>query len=80
MKTYESERKKLHDWIDLKNKEQYEIEKNDTAKGHDSPLDLERRKVVAEYNRRLRKLKVKYGKEATAQESDTTVTPKRIHA
>ena len=65
MKTYEEERKELHDWIDMKNKEQFEIEKNDTGptQGYDSPLDYERRKVVEEYNRRLGELKKKYGKE-----------------
>ena len=60
MKTYESERKELHDWIDLKNKEQYEAEKKDATRGRDGPLVHERRKVVDEYNRRLRELKQKY--------------------
>ena len=62
MKTYESERKELHEWIDLKNKEQYEAEKKDTTRGRDGPLDSERRKVVDEYNRRLRELKAKYNR------------------
>ena len=69
MKTFDSEFAELADWIRQKNKEQFEIEKNDTGltQGYDSPLDYERRKVVEEYNRRLGELKKKYGKEEPAE-------------
>ena len=62
MKTFETERKELHDWIDTKNKEYSEQIKKDTTRGHDSPLDYERRQVVKEYNRRLTELKEKYNR------------------
>jgi len=72
MKTYESERKELHDWIDMKNKEHSEAMRKDTTRGHDSPLDYERRQVVKEYNRKLMELKQKYGKENPENKSTAT--------
>jgi len=64
MKTYESERKELHDWIDLKNKEYSEEIKNDAAptQGYDGESTYKRQQIVCEYNRRLRELKEKYNR------------------
>ena len=69
MKTFESEFAELANWIREKNKEDSEaIRKNYKSGVKDGKYVNEREKVVNQYNRRLRELKKKYGKEILAQE------------
>ena len=67
MKTYDSERKELFDWLlertrenEKKWEEKYIVNGRYTG-GQDSPETWEHAEDVREYNRRLMELKKKYG-------------------
>ena len=65
MKTYESEFEELWQWFMDKSNEYIalvEAELKSGYRGLDSILDLNRKKDVKEYNRRLEELKKKYNR------------------
>mgnify|MGYP005786582069 CR=1 FL=1 len=66
MKTYDSEKKELVDWMRQKDDKYFEAamkEIREHGVKRDSKLNYEHHLDVQEYNRRLRELKKKYGVE-----------------
>lgn len=63
MKTYESEKKELFDWLCAETAEYFKaLKKEETEKGlsRDSELDIKQHNVEMEYNKKLIELKRKY--------------------
>ena len=62
MKTYEEDRKELHDWLEKANAEaDKEVSSLPKIGGHDDRETPIRLKVSQEWNRRLREMKTKHG-------------------
>lgn len=60
MKTYDSERKDLNDWLLKKRSECVAAEEKENPKGLDSKSNNKFQLYVKEYNRKLESLKEKY--------------------